>query len=136
MKKIGIIMCISGLTIVFIALTIWVGFPPSSSSIPESPSTTFEPIIFTGSDSKTTPPFEVTTDEWIIEWSYIPNAKYPEDADFNFLIYPRGETAWYVESVWSADTTGSTYSYEGSGEYYIKVLAYGIDSWEITISPA
>ena len=97
---------------------------------------TFEPIIFTGSSDKTTPPFEVTTDEWVIDWSYIPDPEYPEYAVFGFYIYPRGETVSYVESmVFPEDTSGSTYSYAGPGEYYVKVSSGNIESWEITIRP-
>ena len=97
---------------------------------------TFEPITITGAGDKTTPPFEVTTDEWIIEWSY--TADEPEWALFWAFIYPRGETAIYVEDIspGSNQMSGSTYCYAGPGEYYIVVGAANIDHWEITISPA
>jgi len=44
----------------------------------------------------------------------------------------------YVEYMMSTgeETSGSTYSYAGPGEYYVKVGAANLDSWEITISPA
>ena len=97
---------------------------------------TSEPTTFTGSSDRTTPPFTVTTSEWIIDWSYVPDYEYPEYAGFGFYVYPRGETVMYVESVLSGSTSGSTYSYAGPGEYYVEVLAANLKSWTIIISPA
>jgi len=119
--------------------------PPAPSEVPTpppppaeetAPPATFEPIIITGSGDKTSPPFTVTTDEWVIDWSYAPDPEYPDMAVFGFFIYPRGETAVYVESVlFPKGTSGSTYSYAGAGEYYIKVTAANVKSWEVVISP-
>ncbi|TET42225.1 MAG: hypothetical protein E3J66_03940 [Dehalococcoidia bacterium] len=97
---------------------------------------TFERITITGAGDKTSAPFEVTTDEWIIEWSY--TADDPEWAAFYFFVYPRGETVMYVESVTAGEgeTHGSTYSYAGPGEYYVAVLAANIEHWQITVKPA
>ena len=111
--------------------------PPSSPpQVSPSQPTTFEPIVLTGSGSKTSPPFTVTTDEWIIDWSYTSDD--PEwYVVFGFFVYPRGETTSFVESIlFPQNTNGSTYSYAGSGEYYIKVEASNIKSWNITIRPA
>lgn len=104
----------------------------------EEPPATSEPITFTGSSGRTTPPFTITTSEWIIDWSYIPaDPEYPEWAGFYFFIYPRGETVDYVEALFSpGSTSGSTYSYAGPGEYYVEVLAANLESWTIIISPA
>lgn len=94
----------------------------------------FTPIRITGSGDKTSEPFKVTTDEWVIDWSF-------ETADsdmsvFWFYIFPRGETILYVECIlFPEETSGSTYSYTGPGEYYIKVGAGNIDNWTITIKP-
>ncbi len=98
---------------------------------------TFEPITVAGSGSKTSAPFDVTTEEWILEWAYVPESEYLGLAIFTFFVYPRGETAVYVESmVYSEGTSGVTYCYAGPGEYYVKVTALNIKSWEIVISPA
>ena len=98
-------------------------------------SATFNRIVLTGSGDKNTPPFEVTTDEWIIDWSYDTDSKYP---GFSFFVYPRGETTSYVERISDGDeeTNGTTYIYADPGEYYIKVLAANLRSWKITIRPA
>ncbi len=101
-----------------------------------APPATFEPIVITGSGYKTSPPFTITTEEWIIDWSYVPDPEYPEFAVFGFFIYPRGETVLYVGSVlFPEGTSGSTYSYAGAGEYYINVSAANVKSWEVIISP-
>ena len=58
-----------------------------------------------------------------------------EPAIFGFFVYPRGETALYVESVlFPEGTSGSTYSYAGEGEYYLKVTAANVKSWKVVIS--
>ncbi len=94
--------------------------------------TTFDPIVTTGSGDKKSPPFTVTTEEWVIDWSYVSVSEY---AVFAFYVYPRGETLWDVVSVLLPQgTSGTTYSYAGVGEYYIEVTAYNIESWEIVIS--
>jgi len=109
---------------------------PSVEPAPEpTPPATFEPIVITGSGGKTSPPFTITTDEWIIDWSYVPSSKRPELVVFGFCIYPRRKTAGSVASVSFAEEDGSTYSYAGAGEYYIKVVAANIKSWEVVISP-
>jgi hypothetical protein len=102
----------------------------------EEPAATSIPITFTGSGETTTPPFNVTTSEWIIYWSYVPDYYFPGSASFAFVIYPRGEDTDYVESVFLPKTTGgSIHSYAGPGEYYIEVFCGNIESWEITIRP-
>jgi len=106
------------------------------ATAPAPTPSTFEPIVITGSGDKTSPPFTVTTEEWVIDWSYVPDSEYPEMAMFGFFVYPRGETAVYVESVlFAEETSGLTYSYAGAGEYYIKVTAGNVKSWEVVISP-
>jgi len=60
------------------------------TELPPSEPETFEPITITGAGLKTSQPFEITTDEWNIEWSY--STDYPEWAYLWFDIYPRGET--------------------------------------------
>ena len=93
-------------------------------------------IVITGCGDNTSPPFTVTTEEWCIDWSYVPNPEYPDAAIFGFFVYPRGKTAVYVESVlFPEGTSGSIYSYAGAGEYYIKVTAGNVEVWEVVISP-
>jgi hypothetical protein len=103
---------------------------------PPEETTTFESITITGIGGKTSQPFRVTTKEWIVNWSYVPYPEYPELAVFQFFIYPRGEPVMFVElMLLPEDTSGSTHSYAGAGEYYIKVTANNVKSWEVLISP-
>ena len=112
---------------------------PAVTEVEEAPpeeATTFESIIITGTGGKTSQPFTVTTKEWIINWSYVPYPEYPELAVFQFFLYPRGETVMFEEFMLLPEgTSGSTYSYAGAGEYYIKVKANNVKSWEVVISP-
>ncbi len=106
--------------------------PPPTTPRPTQP--TFAPIVIKGSDSKTSSPFVVTTNEWVIDWEY--KTDDPDLSVFSFFVYPRGETTFFVESVLFPDaTSGSTYSYAGAGEYYVKVATGNIKSWTITIRP-
>lgn len=105
---------------------------------PQSVSTvTFTPITITGSGSEKSAPFTITTSEWIIDWEYEPEPEYPDMAVVSFFIYPRGETAMYTEAIMpGSETSGSSYSYAGPGDYYVEVIAANVLSWEVVISPA
>jgi hypothetical protein len=121
-------------TTVAIPVTVTAQEPEPVNETTEAP-TTFEPVVFTGHGETTTPPFTVTTDEWIVEWSYTTSE--PEYALFGFYIYPRGETVMFIMSVTFPDeTSGMKYSYYGPGDYYLDVIASSLDSWSITIKPA
>lgn len=91
-----------------------------------------QPIIFNGVDSKTTAPFTINSDEWIIEWNYSPQPIMPV---FTVLIYPRGETVFYVKAIITETTNGYTYCYANAGEYYLDIAAANLNSWEIVIKP-
>jgi len=118
------------LIVSFMALSL-----PLVSCAPAEQDTTFESIIITGTANKTSQPFIVTTKEWVANWSYVPHPEYPELAVFQFYIYRKGETAMFVGFMLSPEGTSGSYSYAGSGEYYIKVVADNVESWEIVISP-
>ena len=134
MKKAGII--IGAVAVVIVVIVIIASGNGSPGGNEESGPETFSPITFTGASDKTTSPFEVTTNEWVIGWSYIPDPEYPEYAVFGFYVYPRAETVNFVEAMMTpGDTNGSTYSYAGSGEYHIKVICANVEDWTITISP-
>lgn len=95
----------------------------------------FQPIVLNGISSEKTKPFSISTEEWIIEWEYTPEKDLEEFelVIFNFYIYPRGETLFFSEMIFPEDTTGSSYSYAGPGQYYADVTAANIESWTITI---
>ena len=121
------------IVVIVFSLFVLTGFAACSAESGKSPQT-FSPVTFRGSDSTTTAPFTVTTDEWIIDWSYKPID--PSLSIFSFLIYPRGQKDMFVEAIlFPAGQSGSTYSYAGPGEYYIVVNAANIENWQITIKP-
>ncbi len=90
--------------------------------------TAMAPLIVTGVGSLNTPPFTIPTKEWRITWSFT-------RGPISFVVYPRGETAGYVEVVFDAPIQGSTYIYRGAGDFYIKVLTTGEVSWRFEIQP-
>jgi hypothetical protein len=90
-------------------------------------------MSFTGVGDKTTPPFSVPASEFVIEWEWKGDPTY---ASLSFLLYPRGETAMYLEMIDCDASPGSTYSYSGPGEMYLMVLTANLSSWTITIRPA
>lgn len=89
-------------------------------------------ITFTGKSDKTTVPFYISGAKWRINWTV--TAEEPDLALFIFFVYPEGETAMYVESIWQ-DGVGSdtTYIYEGNDSFYIKVGAANLEKWTIEV---
>ncbi len=137
-KHKGLFLLTSCILIVsFMALSLpLVSCAPAVTEVGKTAPPAFESIIITGIGNKTSQPFRVTTKEWIVNWSYVPYPEYPELAVFHFFIYPEGEPVMFVElMLLPEDTSGSTYSYAGAGEYYIKVTANNVKSWEVVISP-
>lgn len=118
------------LIVSFMALSL-----PLVSCAPAEQATTFESIIITGDANKTSQPFRVNSKEWVANWSYVPHPEYPELAVFQFFIYPKGEPSMFVGFMLSPEGTSGSYSYAGAGEYFIKVVADNVKSWEIVISP-
>ncbi len=118
------------LIVSFMALSL-----PLVSCAAAEQATTFESIIITGTANDTSQPFRVATKEWVANWSYVPHPEYPELAVFQFYIYRRGEPSMFVGFMLSPEGTSGSYSYAGAGEYYIKVVADNVKSWEIVISP-
>jgi len=99
--------------------------PAPVNSVPSAP------VTLTGSGDKTTIPFHVSENQFRVDWSYTPENEF---AVFAFLVYPRGETTFFVESVmFPSGTSDTTYVYEGPGDYYIRISAANIVSWSIAI---
>lgn len=99
---------------------------PTPTAIPTLTPIPIRPFEINGIGSMNTPPFTIPTREWQITWDF---------ADYvaGFFVYPRGETAMYIESISWPGNQGSTYVYKGQGEFYIKVLAMG--NWRLKIQP-
>jgi len=106
---------------------------PILTSTPTSTPLAFETIIIKGADDMTTAPFSIPTKEWEIRWSYEPSDEYNS---FGFFVYPRGEPMLYIESVLFPSTLqGTTYIYQGHGDFYLKIDAYGLSSYRFEIQP-
>jgi len=86
---------------------------------------------FTGSTSKTTELFYIPSGTWRINWTYTDGTL----AVFGFFVYPEGETMMFVESLSTMGPSQSdtTYVYEGSGNFYIKLTSANIDQWTLTV---
>jgi hypothetical protein len=88
--------------------------------------------IFTGSNDRTTAPFTIRGDRWRV--------RYTVDGDYEWgafyaLVYPVGETVMYISS-WDCDggyCYDTQHIYEGNDDYYFKVIAANLDSWELVV---
>ena len=109
------------------------GPSPTPSPTPTPEIETWHSVItFSGSSDKTTQPFTIKGDEWRVKWAVNSSSKYPY---FSVRIYPRGETSGSVSS-WSCDKANysdTQYIYEGNGDYYFKVGAANLNSWELEV---
>ena len=92
-------------------------------------------ISFSGSGDKTTKTFHIKGSEWRVLYKTRSTSKY---AVFTAYVYPKGKTVGSVSS-WSCDEQycdDKQYIYAGSGDYYFKVLAANLDSWELEVEDA
>ena len=98
---------------------------------------TCDPIIISGCEVvKISEPFWVHTEEWTIDWYYVPR---PVGKTHTFIctVYRRGQTRPIMHiNHGTGITSGSTYIYAGPGEYYMRAMAVNIMFWHVTIKPA
>lgn len=137
--------------IIVLVLTLLVACSGQDEQAPERPNidlmagidnhgdTALSDIGIKGSGSKTTDWFIVHRDKWTIDWSYVVAPEYEsEDKNkyvaFSIYVYPRGEIAEYVGCIDATTLDGSANIYAYAGEYYIRVIAIGLESWKLTIS--
>ena len=114
---------------------------PTPTPTPET-KTWHSVITSSGSTDKTTPPFTIKGDEWRVKWSI---KGVPGHTNFFVYVYPRGQTSGSVSN-WHY--TGASFSeiqpiyekasdiqyiYEGAGDYYFKIGAANLDSWELEV---
>jgi hypothetical protein len=92
------------------------------------------PATFTGNADMTTKPFKIRKKEFKITYTMEPvTALMWEGGGQSIAIYPRGETERYIEMSTVGAGTG-TLSYEGPGEYYIKVQCSQVKNWKIDVT--
>ena len=89
--------------------------------------------IFTGKESETTPPFHMPGKEWRIFWTA--DVQSPEYAVFDIFVYSQDEVGVLTKRIsYSEGISGDTvYIYEGSCDYYLKVIAANLSNWTITV---
>jgi hypothetical protein len=92
------------------------------------------PATFTGSADTTTKPFKIRGKKFKLNYAMEPQiALMFEGGGQSIAVYPRGETERYIEMATVGAGTG-TLSFEGSGEYYIKVQCSKVKSWKIDVA--
>lgn len=92
--------------------------------------------VKTFTQNGTTDNFNIPGSEWRIDWSYTPDSQYPTFAAFSFFVYPKGETAIYIESIYKIganNTSGTTYIHQGLEDYYLKINVANTESFTITV---
>jgi len=90
----------------------------------------------TGSADQTSKTFNITSQEWRLEWSYTPDTRFPSLALFGVLVYPEGEGAGYIDSflVNGSTQTNGIENINGSmGNYHLEILDANIPSYTIIV---
>lgn len=97
------------------------------------------PIRITGTGSKNSAPFTITTNEWLLQWTCTPEPGVAEYAGLTISVYPKGETTAIVRivrpSLRGSSCEGSSRSYAGPGEYCLRVGVANLQCWEVCIQP-
>lgn len=92
------------------------------------------PTTFTGSADMTTKPFKIQGKKFSLNYTMEPQMSLMyEGGGQSITVYPRGEVERYIEMSTVGAGSG-TLSYEGPGEYYIKVQCSKVKSWKIDVA--
>ena len=89
----------------------------------------------TGSSDQTTSYFGIPSSEWKIDWSYTPDAQYPQYSSLYITIY--SESGAYIDQISSSSgqTSGTNFEHNTiPGNYYLKIGDANIPSYSISIS--
>ena len=90
----------------------------------------------TGSADQTSKTFNITAQEWRLQWSYTPDPSFPDLTFFGVLVYPEGKDAGYIDSFYvngSAQTSGVEYFNDTIGKYHLEILDANIPSYTIIV---
>ena len=107
------------------------GLSPISTPTPET-KTWHSVISFTDSEDETTPAFTIRGDMWRVEWRV---GSCSESPIFTVFVYPTGKHVRDV-NFWSCSKepySGTQYIYRGGGDYYFKIEAANLYSWELEV---
>ena len=90
----------------------------------------------TGSADQTSKSFNITAQEWRLQWSYTPDPQFPSLTFFGVLVYPEVEGESYIDSFYingSTQTSGIEVINEGTGNYHLEILDANIPSYTIVV---
>jgi hypothetical protein len=105
--------------------------PPSEASGNEAQWTTVK--SFTGTDSQTTPTFNIPDSKWRILWTV--DTQNPKYAVFDILVFRRDGPEMLVTRIsYSEGKTGDTVVIdEGGYDYYLKIIVGNLSRWTINV---
>ena len=90
----------------------------------------------TGSADQTSKSFNITAQEWRLQWSYTPDPQFPSLTFFGVLVYPEVEDASFIDSFYvngSTQTSGIEVINGGIGKYHLEILDANIPSYTIIV---
>ena len=90
----------------------------------------------TGSADQTSKSFNITAQEWRLQWSYTPDPQFPSLTFFGVLVYPEVEDASFIDSFYvngSTKTSGIEVINAGIGNYHLEILDANIPGYTIVV---
>jgi hypothetical protein len=90
----------------------------------------------TGSTDQTSKSFNITAQEWRLQWIYTPDPQFPSLTFFGVLVYPEVEGASYIDSFYvngSTKTSGIEVINGSIGKYHLEILDANIPSYTIVV---
>jgi hypothetical protein len=107
------------------------------SVLPFAYAGTWETVTtITGSADQTSKDFSISAQEWRIQWSYTPDARYPSLAFFGVVVYPQSNSTAYIDSFYvngSTQTSGIEPIHEGMNNFNLEILEANIPSYTIVV---
>jgi hypothetical protein len=90
----------------------------------------------TGSADQTSKSFNITAQEWRLQWSYTPDPQFPSLTFFGVLVYPEVEGASSIDSFYvngSTQTSGIEVINGSIGNYHLEILDANIPGYTIVV---
>lgn len=90
----------------------------------------------TGSADQTSKSFNITAQEWRLQWSYTPDPQFPSLTFFGVFVYPEVEDESFIDSFYvngSTQTSGIEVINSGIGKYHLEILDANIPSYTIIV---
>jgi hypothetical protein len=90
----------------------------------------------TGSADQTSKSFNITAQEWRLQWSYTPDPQFPSLTFFGVLIYPEVKDVSFIDSFYingSTQTSGIEVINGSTGNYHLEILDANIPSYTIVV---